>query len=108
MKTLMTLALLVGFSSLSWARTTYETGRGQEFGTCSYNQGPFCISNIKNRAEAEAKRQAAWQCQLNGGSASTFSANCNTTCFPNMLSPNDKNRPVNCRSTCTLQCNTHD
>lgn len=104
MKSLLILVVLTSFASLSWARTTYETGYGQEFGICSYNQGPFCISNIKSRAEGEGKRQANWNCQMKHGNPLSFTANCNTTCFPNMLSPGDQNRSVNCRASCTVQC----
>lgn len=104
MKMLITFVLATGLASVSWARTTYETGRGQEFGYCSYSQGFFCLSNIKSRAESEAKRQADWECQMKQGTSRSYTANCNTTCFPNILSPGDQNVPVRCSSTCTVQC----
>lgn len=108
MKILMTLVLMTGFASLSWARTTYETGRGQEFGYCSGSQGSFCISGIKARSEMEAKRQADWNCQMKHGQSLSFTANCNSSCFPNIITPRDQNVSVRCSSTCTVQCEIND
>jgi len=108
MKSLLALVLITGFSSFSWARTSYETGYGQEFGYCSYNLGSFCVMSIRNRAEAEGKRQADWNCQMKRGVPHSYSAYCNTNCFPNMLLPGDQNVSVRCSSTCTVQCELPD
>lgn len=108
MKSLLILIFVTGFTHPSWGRTTYETGRGNEMGYCSYNQGYFCIDDIKRRAETNGKRDAEWSCQLQRGTPRSYSANCNTSCFPNYLSPNDQNTMVRCNSSCTMSCEIQD
>jgi hypothetical protein len=108
MKILMTLVLTAGFASLSWARTSYETGRGQQVSSCFFPQGSFCISGIKAASEAEARRQADWSCQMKHGTSRSYTASCNTTCFPNLILPGQQNTSVRCSSACTVLCEIQD
>ena len=93
------------FTGSIWAnQTSYVNGQGRSSGFCSYTQGIFCIDDVKSASERDAQDNAEWNCRLSKGQPLTYSALCNSTCFPNTLTPNDRNTLVNCSSSCTMQC----
>ncbi|WP_413291232.1 hypothetical protein [Bdellovibrio sp. HCB337] len=106
MKRLLVMTLLAGLTvSSAFARTTMITGRANEFGYCSYNQGRFCIDRIADRAERAAERDADWRCRSSGGKSS-LSPFCSSSCNPSFLPPGNQSTPVRCNASCTVQCET--
>lgn len=84
--------------------TTTEYGRGDASGTCDGSNGHFCIDQLKRRARDEASRDAAWQCQLRGGRADSWSASCHESCNPFSLPYDAPPQTVRCSSNCSVRC----
>jgi hypothetical protein len=94
---------LLTFSSAGWARTIQATGHGSAMGSCSYNDGYFCISNLKSSAERDGQWNAESNCRMQNGRPLGYSAYCSTNCFPNMIPPG-QTALVSCNADCSLQC----
>jgi hypothetical protein len=102
---LTVLSCILG-SPLSFAaRAIYVQGSGSGTGYCSYNQGPYCISGVQAQAERSAVGQAEQSCRMNQGDPLSYTASCNGSCFPSVLSPQDVNTMVRCSTNCQMQCN---
>lgn len=96
--------MLLGLSA--FAKTTYTQGSGWASGYCRGNDY-FCARNLQDRSERDGKNDAEFQCRVHQGNPLSFSGRCNTYCSPNYIPP-DQNAYVQCRSTCTVQCEVRD
>ncbi|MBC7370243.1 MAG: hypothetical protein H7326_01685 [Bdellovibrionaceae bacterium] len=86
------------------AQIIYVQGRGRDMGYCNYTGGSFCLSGVKANAERGAMAQASQSCQFSRGTPLSYTASCNSSCFPNILNPGDTNVNVSCSSDCRVQC----
>ena len=105
MRNFIMLALISIIALPAFARITYVTGNGQASEVCSAGPiGDSCIRDVKTRAENDGIRDADWNCQENQGQSQTYTAICNSSCFPNYIPPNNGPTTVRCNATCTMQC----
>ncbi|QDK38026.1 hypothetical protein [Bdellovibrio sp. NC01] len=103
MKKIFLISLpLVLLGLTAFASTTYTQGSGSASGYCRGNDY-FCPRNLQDRSERDGKYQAEFQCRMDSGNPLSFTNRCNTYCSPNYIPP-DQNAYVQCRSTCTVQC----
>ncbi len=90
-------------SFIEVSRTEYLYGTGYGSGFCrGDNFADFCVRQIKDRTESDAKRDVEYQCRAKQGQLS-FYGTCNTFCSPTFLTPG-RDEFVNCNARCSYTC----
>lgn len=100
-----TLSILLLSDTASAYSTISVPGRANDNSYCSANSGSYCIDSSKRRTEAEAERNARWNCELNHrGRALTYTTYFYTYCSPSYLPINHDPTWVYCQAEAQMQC----
>lgn len=106
----MKIIFLILISLVTYAETEFFPlrsemiyGRGTSAGFCRGDAGAFfCVQDLENRAEADAKRNMEFDCRIKNGQLD-FYISCSGFCNPSMIQP-DRNEYVNCSTNCQGRC----
>ncbi|HWU43440.1 MAG TPA: hypothetical protein VN132_08380 [Bdellovibrio sp.] len=104
MRKFLAIALICfsGLSTFAASSTVYVDGDGTSSSFCTANDY-FCPRTTEQTAEANATSDAQYRCEQRHGHPLNYTLRCNTICNPSYIPPNTSTW-VNCRSTCSLQC----
>ena len=99
-----TLLIILLFSLQALAITESVSGTGSYGGFCRGDGfANICLSQMEDRANHEATRNADLQCRIKNGTLITYSRYCSTFCNPSFI-PVNQDVYVNCNANCRFEC----